>query len=317
VAPEVTVVVPTRDRWSVVVARAVRAALQQEHVEFELLVVDDGSAQQAPASGLEDDRVRLLRHDEPRGVAAARNAGIREARGRWVAFLDDDDVWSPDKLRAQIDAATANDAEFAYSGAVWVDGGLALIQGHAPPAPATLARDLLRWNVLWGGASNVLASTTLLRTLGGFDEKLFQLADWDLWIRLANAARGAGLAEVHVGLVVHGGSMLVADRRDVFAEVEYLVRKHREAAEKAGVRTDLAAFARWVADGHLRGGRRRAAARAYVRGTTSPGNVARAVVALAAPSLLSSASRLRAAVRGALPDGERVAQRPDWLDRYR
>jgi len=278
-----------------------------------VLVVDDGSDAPAPGDlpGLDDPRVRVLRHDAPLGVASARNAGIREARGAWVALLDDDDVWAPRKLRSQVDAAAAAGAGFAYSGAVWVDDELRLLHGHAPPAPATLEHELLRWNVLWGGGSNVLARTELLRSLGGFDEELFQLADWDLWIRLALAAPAAVVCDVEVGLLVHRSSMLLVDRRDVFLELDRLAAKHAPAE-----RLDRARFARWVAAGHLRAGRRREAARAYVRGTRAPGNVLRAAAAFVGPSVFAAASRTREAVPGALAEGERVAERPEWLDRY-
>jgi len=319
VAPEVTVVVPTRDRWPIVASTALKAALGQEEIELEIIVVDDGSAQEAPTrlSGLDDPRVRLVRHARPKGVAAARNAGIRLAQADWIAFLDDDDVWAPQKLRRQVNAARACKAGFAYSGAVWVDSDWRLVQGRAPPDPETLPSALLRWNVIWGGASNVVARTDLLRSLNAFDETLFQLADWDLWIRLALADSAVALDDVLVALVVHRGSMLLVDRRDVFAEFAYLEDKHREAARRAGVRLDAAAFARWVAGGHLRAGRRPAAARAYLRGTASPGNLLRAVGALVSPSLLASARSLRPVVPGALPEGQRVAEMPDWLDLYR
>jgi glycosyltransferase involved in cell wall biosynthesis len=298
---------------------ALAAALGQQDVSLEVIVVDDGSIDVAPADlpGLDDDRVRLVRHPEARGVAAARNTGVREAASDWVAFLDDDDVWSPQKLRQQLDAARTAGAGFVYTGAVWVDDELRLVHGHAPPDPATVTRALLRWNVLWGGGSNVLASTELLRSLQGFDEQLFQLADWDLWIRLALAARGAVVDEVLVALLMHPQSMLLVDRRDVFLEFHYLVDKHREASRRAGIEPDRARFARWVAAGHLRAGRRRAAARTYVRGTRAPGNLVRAAVAFLGPSTFAALSAGRGAVPGGLGAGERVAARPDWLDRYR
>lgn len=317
--PEVTVVIPTRDRWRRMERSALAAALHQGHVDLEVVVVDDGSSEDPPtdAPGLADSRVRVVRHGRPLGVAAARNAGIREARGGWVAFLDDDDLWSPHKLRAQLDAARAAGAGFAYSSAVWVDERLQLVHGHAHPAPQTLESALLRWNVLWGGGSNVLASTDLVRSLGGFDDQLFQLADWDLWIRLAGAAPAAVVEDVQVALVVHQGSMLLVDRRDVFVEFQALVAKHRQAAERAGVELDPGRFARWVAAGQLRAGRRGTAARAYVTGTLAPGNVLRAAGALLGASAFQKASMLRRGMPFGLAEYERVARRPDWLDLYR
>ena len=188
--------------------------------------------------------------------------------------------------------------------------GVGSLHGHAPPSPDTLARELLCWNVLWGGASNVIARRELLQTLGGFDEQFFQLADWDLWIRLALSAPAAAVEDVLVALVVHPQSMLLVDSRDVFVEFERLAAKHRDAAARAGVAFDRARFARWVAAGHLRAGRRRAAARAYVTGTSASGNMLRAAGAFLGPTLFARVSALRRYVPGALGAGERVASRP-------
>ena len=158
-------------------------------------------------------------------MARARNAGIAVARGEWVAFLDDDDLWAPLKLRSQLDAAHAEDASFAYSAAAWLDERKHFLHALASPDPDGLDVRLLRWNEIWAGCSNVIARTEVIRRLGGFDEHLFQLADWDLWIRLAFDGRAAAVGEVLVGYVMHSQSMLLNDRRDVFAEFRYLVEK--------------------------------------------------------------------------------------------
>jgi glycosyltransferase involved in cell wall biosynthesis len=317
--PSVSVVIPTRDRWELLSRAALRSALDQEDVEHEVIVVDDGSTDGTAErlTALDDPRVTVVLHKQSLGVAQARNAGIAAARGEWVAFLDDDDLWSPRKLRLQIDSALAASAVFAYAGSVWVDDALRFLHGHALPDPASLAPALLRWNVVWGGCSNVVARADVLRDLGGFDEELFQLADWDLWIRLALAGPAAVVEDVLVALVMHRESMLLVDRRDVFREFERLVAKHREAEEHFEVAPDPALFARWVAAGHLRAGRRRTAARTYLRGTRNAGNVLRAAGALLGPTAMRAGS----SVLGRLPRrddaGHRTAQEPAWLDLYR
>jgi len=103
----VSVVIPTRDRWELL-PRAVRSVLAQEHAELHVVVVDDGSVSPAPRDGVfADPRVQVVRRKRSGGVAAARNAGLERARGGWVAFLDDDDIWAPAKLAAQLAAARA------------------------------------------------------------------------------------------------------------------------------------------------------------------------------------------------------------------
>lgn len=318
---EVTVVIPTRNRWSLLTEAALPAALSQEDVDHEVVVVDDGSADGTAGrlEALGEPRLRVLRHDRSLGVARARNTGVASARGAWIAFLDDDDVWAPRKLRTQIDAALVRGAGFAYGGSVWVDEARRFLYGHEPPDPATLQRQLLRRNVMWSGCSNVIVRSDLVRRVGAFDEALFQLADWDLWLRLAHEAPAACCSEVVVGYTRHDENMLLVDPADVFREFEYLIEKHRGASEELGVAFDRAWFARWVATGHLRAGRRIAAARAYLHGARtarSIGNVARAGAALLGEPILSRGRRLLAGVPGWLPADEYTAAEPEWLRLY-
>jgi glycosyltransferase involved in cell wall biosynthesis len=320
-APEVSVVIPTRGRWHLLSTAALPSALGQEDVEVEVIVVDDGSQDETPArlAEIDDSRLTVLRHEPSRGVAAARNAGIHAARGRWVSFLDDDDLWSPKKLRAQVDSAEAAGAVFAYSAGGGLDASRNFLFAVAPPDPATVTGELLRWNVIWCGCSNVLARTELVRELGGFDERLLQLADWDLWIRLALAGPAAATSEVLVGYVMHDESMLLTDRREVFPEMDYLVEKHRAAALEHGVAPDEALFTRWVARGHRRAGRRAQAARAYLRGARryrDAGAIPRALLSFAPERIVDVSRWLGGVERRSALRKERVPE-PGWVARFR
>lgn len=317
--PDVTVVIPTRDRWTLVASAALPSALWQEDVDLEVVVVDDGSVDETPErlAELTDPRVRVIRHPEPRGVAQARNAGIATARGTWLAFLDDDDLWSPRKLRIQVDAAEAARASFAYGGAAAVAEDGSWLYSLAPTDPTVLARTLLSRNVLWGGCSNVVVRTQLVRELGSFDEKLFQLADWDLWIRLTQAAPVAACPEVLVGCVVHPDSMLLTSEDDVFDELRYLEAKHRRTSDAHGVRVDRALFRRWVASGHLRAGRRARAARIFLAGALrdrDPAGIPRAAAALLGEGASDS---IRKALRHPERNTEAGDGEPTWLALYR
>mgnify|MGYP005832491149 CR=1 FL=1 len=99
--PKVSVVIPTYNRANCV-GDAIRSVLEQTYKDFEIIVVDDGSTDNTPEvlAGF-GDKIRIVKQ-ENRGVSAARNAGIRIARGQWIAILDSDDVWEPKKLEVQI-----------------------------------------------------------------------------------------------------------------------------------------------------------------------------------------------------------------------
>src|SRR4029078_5689362 len=115
----------------------------------------------------------------------ARNAGLRAATTRWVAFVDDDDLWAPRKLRAQLQAIE-EDGEGRWScvGSVVVGPVLAILRAGLPPRDRDVADHLLRYNHIPRGGSGVLVDRELVADVGGFDPTLSTLADWDLWIRL-------------------------------------------------------------------------------------------------------------------------------------
>ena len=128
---------------------------------------------------------------EARGVAHARHLGIEGAAAEWVAFLEDDDLWAPDKLERELATAGKTGASWMYTSALAVDDWMRPLElFRAPPSQRLLAA-LFEFQRIPAGCSSVMARTDLMRSVGGFDESLHQLADWDLWIRLAEAAPGA------------------------------------------------------------------------------------------------------------------------------
>jgi glycosyltransferase involved in cell wall biosynthesis/predicted O-methyltransferase YrrM len=304
IGPDVTVVIPTCGRWHFL-AQTLQSALGQEAVALEVVVVDDASADETPdrLADLEDPRVRLVRHETRQGVARVRNDGIEAARGEWVAFLDDDDLWSPQKLRRQLDAAVGGGASFAYGGAVLVEEDGRVLRAIRAPDPETVAHELLRGYPIPAGSSNVIARTALLRDLGGFDERLHQLADWDMWLRLALNGSAAACHEPLVAYRLHPENMLLESARGIRREFEHLVAKHRDA----GASFDAADFYRWVAGGHRRAGRRLAASRAYVAASREGRGLEDAVRAIGV--LLGE----RVMELGRRSRSQQVEKEPEWL----
>lgn len=176
-----SVVIPARDRPELL-RQALASVAAQQHPPAEVIVVDDGSlpALEPPAG------VTVRRHPAPRGAAAARNSGLERVRTKWVAFLDDDDLWAPAKLSSQLRALTADSgARWCYTGALLVDEGLNLLGVQRARLSGEIEGRLLGGNVIAGGGSSVLVAADLVRQAGGFDEALSAGEDWDCWVRLA------------------------------------------------------------------------------------------------------------------------------------
>jgi glycosyltransferase involved in cell wall biosynthesis len=264
--PEVTVVIPTRDRWTRLEG-TLRGALLQGGVALEVIVVDDGSVDETPArlAAVKDPRLRVIRQPASRGVSAARNAAIALARGEWVAFLDDDDLWAPEKLQELLIAARRARATWAYSGAVVLDERLSLLDEYTAPPADDIVEALLAYSAIPAGASNVVARADAIRAVGGYDEALSVLADWDLWIRLALSGPAAACEAPLIAYIQHPGGMVVMDSSGLIDEFERLEEKYREAGDQHGIRLDRMGLVRWIAWGYGRGGRRARAASRYLQ----------------------------------------------------
>jgi hypothetical protein len=309
-SPEVTVVIPTRDGWDLLQA-TLTSALEQEEVELEVVVVDDGSQDETPAglAAWSDPRLRVCRLEVSGGVAAARNHGIAQARGEWLAFLDHDDLWAPRKLREQLDQARQARADFVYSAAVFIDEGCRVTR-LVPPLPVQdLRRELAVRDCLPAGQSNVLARTALVRELGGFDAQLKMHPDWEMWIRMAWAAEGGTCGEIHVAYRIHAETMTSSDV-DVSPDVDRMLARHSPVRmDPSSART----FAdRWRAAAHRRRGDRMAASRQYLTAGLrhrSPGMLVRGMAVLMGESVMRAGNP---DARLMPPDGE-----PAWLARYR
>lgn len=248
----VSVIVPTHQRVHLL-ARTLATVLSQTVAPDEVVVVVDGSNDGTIEwlASFRDPRIRTIVNELATGVSAARNAGIAAATGRWVAFVDDDDLWAPDKLELQL-AALAKDpsARWCATGAVNVDADFVPFSVHVPDRLEQIDHQILRGNVIPGGGSGVLAERELVLDVGGFDTDLAMLADWDLWIRLGLRSPVAVASRPMVIYLVHESNMSRDQRRGLH-EFELIAQQYRGDAAQRGIDTigdmTLEWIARWQA----------------------------------------------------------------------
>ena len=193
--PSISVIIPAYN-VAPYIAETLDSVFAQTLSEFEVIIVNDGSPDtdeldRALAPYLE--RVRYFRQ-ENRGAAAARNCGLQEAHGEFVAFLDGDDLWMPDYLEKQLEFVRAGGYDLAYADALLFGdsplAGKTYMESTPSDGPVTFLSLIRReCNLLTSG---VIARRLALVEAGLFEERLRQAQDFELWARLAR--RGAHLA---------------------------------------------------------------------------------------------------------------------------
>jgi GalNAc5-diNAcBac-PP-undecaprenol beta-1,3-glucosyltransferase len=171
----VSVIIPTFKRAEFI-PRVIENVRRQTHANIEILVIDDGSPDHTSSvvNAIPDSRIRYIRHETNKGVSAARNTGIREARGEYIAFIDDDDMWSEDKLEKQLKALNTYDVVVCAA----IADGLPLRMHKRP--------DITHDDLRKGGfaPSSLVGKAHVFRDVM-FDENLRQGEDWDMFIRIA------------------------------------------------------------------------------------------------------------------------------------
>jgi glycosyltransferase involved in cell wall biosynthesis len=182
--PKVSVIIPTYNRLPMV-KEAVDSVLAQNFEDVELIVVDDGSTD-GTAEEIEryGGRVKLLRIPQNRGVSVARNRGILQARGKYIAFLDSDDLWVKGKLKTQVAFMEDNPQyPLCYTDEIWIRRGKRVNPGlrHAKYSGWIFEKCLPLCII---SPSSALMKRTLFSKVGLFDEALPVCEDYDLWLRI-------------------------------------------------------------------------------------------------------------------------------------
>jgi glycosyltransferase involved in cell wall biosynthesis len=232
--PLVSVVIPTYNRARLL-PKAVGSVLSQTYTEFEVIVVDDASTDntEEAINDIADERIRYIRHEENRGGSAARNTGIKAARGEYIAFQDSDDEWLPGKLEKQMTvfSDTPPEVGVVYTGFWRVSNGERIyIPGDdVKRKEGYILKELLRGNFVTTPA--IVVRKNCFEKVGLFDELLPRFQDWELTIRLA---RDFQFRIINEPLVVNTWQKdsLSMDQSALVKSLRLIIEKHRSLYER-------------------------------------------------------------------------------------
>ena len=184
--PLISVIVPAFNAEASILETVATVRAQTFH-DLEILVIDDGSTDDTLSrlTGVRDERLRLLSFENG-GLSAARNRGIEHSSGEFLAFIDADDLWTPEKLQSQLEALRRRpDAGIAYSWTAFVDDdGRFLFAKEPLQFEGDVYADLLRECFIASG-SNVMIRRRCVDSIGPFDVNLRSAEDWEYWLRVA------------------------------------------------------------------------------------------------------------------------------------
>jgi glycosyltransferase involved in cell wall biosynthesis len=211
VIPRVSVIIPTYN-MAQYVGIAVRSVLAQSFADFEIIVVDDGSTDmtRSEIAKISDPRIRYIYNKSNSGLGAARNTGIRAARGDYIALLDADDMWFPSFLERTTSVLDSSSHVGAvYTGYQYMDAG-----GNPLPTQVCKVVDphvfhLELWRGNWLSPCAVVARLQCYREVGLFDEdrRIGGVADYDMWLRMSERYEFVGIPEVLVWYRRSGNNM--------------------------------------------------------------------------------------------------------------
>jgi glycosyltransferase involved in cell wall biosynthesis len=188
--PTVSVIIPTYNRAHLI-GRAIKSVLNQTYQDFELIIIDDGSTDNTEdiirQFQEKDKRIKYKKHDKNKGGSAARNTGIKNSKGKYIAFQDSDDEWLPNKLEKQmkIFKKESPNLGIVYTGFYRIkDSEKEYIPSHEiVKKEGRIYEDLLKESFIT--TQSILVRKECFKKVGIFDEKLPRLQDWELVIRLS------------------------------------------------------------------------------------------------------------------------------------
>ena len=244
--PFITIILPLYNGEEFIEKTLLSIGLQSFQ-NAELIIVDDGSTDNSCdliyriSSTFSYPILKNLKivNKENGGVASARNLGIKEANGKWLAFIDQDDIWLPEKLKKQVGALCESDVKWCYSAFTrfYSDGKEVLKQNGSTDRMETLR--LLVSGKLFIPPSTVFVEKSICEREGGFDSNYIPSDEWDFFLTLAEKYKPAYCPEVLVKFRSHPFSTAKKQKRKIFEAQLKVIKKHSVIARENGIEKEI------------------------------------------------------------------------------
>lgn len=239
----VTVVITTCKREPSIIERAISSVVEQTYKEWELVIVDDSphdwklrnEVKETVKSFSKDHRVKYFENESNYGACYSRNIGLKKANGDYIAYLDDDDEWLPDKLEKQVEAMKkASDEVALVYGPYYEENEETKERKNidVPLLSGFLYEELMRQGNFFGGMSMPLMRTRCVIDVGGFDELMPAVQDMDLWLRIAMKYPVTSIPEPLTIYHVYAGEKISNNPQKKIAGLKRLNEKNKEYLEK-------------------------------------------------------------------------------------
>lgn len=233
--PLVSCIIPTYNRPNHL-RRAIGSILEQTYRPLELIIVDDFSSEDyisGVVQKINDESITpmIIRHNENNGASAARNSGIQSANGNYIAFLDDDDKWLPQKIEKQISDLEQSDATFSYCWVRRVGPNGEHRATHTPRTERNPTKRLFTGNFT-GTTSTIVVTNDLCQRVGGFDQSLPRWNDWDFALRASQYTDFSLTSEILVHQFNWNGNQLSDDLEKLQTAQSRFINKHQCLAKE-------------------------------------------------------------------------------------
>lgn len=187
-ASKVSVIIPSYNSGRFL-NKAIESLVNQTYKNLEVIIVNDGSTDNTEEIAKKwqkrDERIKYIKHQKNKGLSAARNTGIKNSQGEYIAFLDADDIWLPQKIEIQLKKLNELNADLIFSNwYIWDPKNDTKIKAF-DSNPIESGKDVLRFLIKknFGNPSTAVLKKLILEKVGLFDEGLKSSEDYDLWLR--------------------------------------------------------------------------------------------------------------------------------------